>query len=393
MTTGLETQLMDHLNHLCVEIGPRPLGSRENQSAADYIERVFETSGLEVEAQKFPCPLWKEISTQLEASGERLAAMANTFSPPCDVTAPAVALGTVAELEAVELTGRIGVLYGELTKNHGIGARSAAYFPEHAQKIVRLLEEKQPVALVTVHQRPGCLERLLRDWEFSIPSATVPTEVGLALLHHSDRPLHLRIESQRTAGHFCNVVARRAGRRPERVTLLAHFDTQADTPGATDNGSGVAVLLALGEVLAQRDLEVGLEWIAMNGEECGGVGGAEYLRRRAGELGQMLAVINVDGVGQRLAPTSVTVMGDSEALEERVRQVHERYPTVVWSTPWYESDHSAFLWRGVPCVPFTSAGAVDVIHLPSDTVEWISPARLAEVVTFIADVVASLQEV
>jgi len=186
---------MKHLERLCVGIGPRPVGSKGNQAAADYIRRAFEATGLEVEMQEFLCPLWEKIETQLEVGGEKLPAFANTWSPSCDVVAPAVALGTVAELEAAELADRVGVLYGDLTKGHGIGPRSAFYFPEEHQKIVRLLEEKGPAALLAVNPQVGNLERLICDWEFPIPSVTVPAEAGLTLLRHSDRPLHLRIES------------------------------------------------------------------------------------------------------------------------------------------------------------------------------------------------------
>ena len=120
----VETAAMKHLEHLCVEIGPRPVGSKENQAAADYIRRAFEAIGLEVEMQEFLCPLWEEIETQLEVGGEKLPAFANTWSPSCDVVATAVALGTVAELEAAELADRVGVLYGDLTTRTSPGAAS-----------------------------------------------------------------------------------------------------------------------------------------------------------------------------------------------------------------------------------------------------------------------------
>jgi len=207
-------RLMKHLEHLCIEIGPRPVGSKGNQAAADYIRGVFEANGLEVEAQVFPCPAWEEEETRLELDGGRLDAAANAFSPPCDVTAPAVVVGTEAELETAELAGRIGILYGDLTKGSGFSARRAAYFPERDQKVIRMLEEKKPAALITIHSKTGYFERLIRDWEFPIPSATVPAEVGLTLLRHLDQTLHLKIDSHQSVGQFCNVVATRPEQAP-----------------------------------------------------------------------------------------------------------------------------------------------------------------------------------
>jgi aminopeptidase YwaD len=389
---NVETAAMKHLEHLCVGIGPRPVGSGGNQAAADYIRNVFEASGLEVEAQQFPCPAWEEEETRLELDGHRLDAAANAFSPPCDVTAPAVVVGTEAELEAAQLAGRIGIMCGDLTKGNGFSARRAVYFPERDQKVMRVLEEKKPTALITIHSKTGCFERLIRDWEFPIPSATVPAEVGLTLLRHLDQTLRLKIDSHQSAGHFCNVVATRAGTGPERIMLLAHFDTMHDTPGAIDNGSGVAVLLALAESLARSDPLIGLEWLAVNGEETGGLGDAEYLHRRESELEHLLTVINVDGVGQQLGANSITMLGASRPFEDQVRKVHQRYPGVVWVDPWYESDHSAFFWRGVPCIALSSVGVANVGHLPADTATWISPAKLDEIVSLITDVVESLRD-
>lgn len=382
---------MQHLEHLCAEIGPRPVGSAANHAAADHIEAVFRAAGLEVERQDFPCPDWIEEDTLLQMDGQRLEAAANAFSPPCDVAAPAVAVGTLTELEAADLAGQIGVLYGDLTKGTGLSCRHAFYFPERDGQIMDLLEEKAPAAVVTVHSKIGSLERLLRDWEFPIASVTVPAEVGLALLRPSQPTVRLRINSHRSPAQACNIVARKAGSGPERAVVLAHLDTAHDTPGAIDNASGVAVLLALADLLAADDLSVGLEWIAMNGEESGGLGDAEYLRRQKDSLGQVLAVINVDGVGGRVGANSLTVMGTSQALQERVSALHERYPGVVWVDPWYESDHSAFLARGVPCIPLSSVGVANLNHLPADTVEWVSPAKLGEVVSLVAELVQSLQ--
>jgi aminopeptidase YwaD len=389
-----------HLEHLCQEIGPRPVGSRGNLAAVEYIQRALQDCGLDVSLQEFPCPLWEEIETHLALSGRHLKAgrpsdaivTANAFSPPCDVTAATVALGTVTELEEADLTGRIGLLYGELTKGTGIGARNAVYFPEHHQRIVELLEQKRPAALITIHAKIGSLERLIRDPEFTIPSATVPTEVGLTLLRNGDQPFHLTIDTRASPAQFSNVVAARAGGRPGRIALLAHFDTINSSPGAVDNGSGVAVLLALAEALSRRDLPLSLEWILVNGEENGGLGDAAYLRERGDTLDQMLVVINLDGVGQQVGANTITVTGASQPFQDRVRDVHRRYPGVVWSDPWYESDHSAFLWRGVPCVPFTSIGVANIDHLPADNLAWISPAKLGEVASLVAELIQVLQD-
>jgi aminopeptidase YwaD len=258
--------------------------------------------------------------------------------------------------------------------------------------MIGLLEQKMPAALITIHSKVSSLERLIRDPSFTIPSATVPAEVGLALLQRTGRSLHLKIDSHQAPSQFANVLASRAGHRPERIVLLAHFDTTSNTPGAVDNASGVAVLLALAEAFSHRDLPVSLEWILVNGEENGGLGDAAYLREREDTLDQILAVINLDGVGQRVGANTITVMGASQPFQAQVRDLHRRYPGVVWAEPWYESDHGAFLWQGVPCVPFTSVGVANIGHLPADNVGWISPTKLNEVASLVTEVIEVLQD-
>ena len=165
----IESEALQHLEQLCVEIGPRPVGSRGNQLAADYIQRAFAASGLAVEVQEFPCPLWEDRGARLEVDGRAVSAVANWFSPPCDASGPCVAAGTIAELEAADLAGQIAVLHGDLTKGTGLSVKGAVYYPEHDQTIIRLLEEKRPIALITVNQKTGSAEPLIRDWQFPIP--------------------------------------------------------------------------------------------------------------------------------------------------------------------------------------------------------------------------------
>ena len=170
----METRTLQHVKYLCDEIGARPLGSAANRAAEAYVELVLRKAGLKVERQDFPCPDWVDENTVLELDGQRLLAAANAFSLPCDVAAPAVAAGTLGELESAALTGRIAILYGDLTKGHGLSCRRAYYFPERDGQIMDTLVGKAPVAVLTVHNTIGAVARLLRDWEFPIPSANQP---------------------------------------------------------------------------------------------------------------------------------------------------------------------------------------------------------------------------
>jgi hypothetical protein len=74
------------------------------------------------------------------------------------------------------------------------------------------------------------------------------------------------------SGSFANIVASRPGARPDlpRVLIGAHYDTVADTPGADDNASGIAVLLEAARLLASQSLKATVEFVAFSLEELQG---------------------------------------------------------------------------------------------------------------------------
>jgi Zn-dependent M28 family amino/carboxypeptidase len=93
---------------------------------------------------------------------------------------------------------------------------------------------------------------------------------------------------------FRNVIATRPGlSNPEkRVVVLAHFDTVADTPGADDNASGVALLLELAQVLQPFRFERTIHLIGVNleenqkeGDSESGTRGSQALAKHVRELG------------------------------------------------------------------------------------------------------------
>ena len=383
-------RLAAHLNQL-VALGPRPGGSAANAAAADYVASVFQSAGLAVERQAFDSPAWEELATQLELDGQALPAVANGHSPSCDVAAPGVALGTLAELEAADLAGKIGLLWGELAADP-LSAKSWFLIGEREQPLIALLEAKQPAALITIQPRLGELERLINDPDFRLPSVTVPPRTGLALLRAAHPALRLRIASRGGPGQAWNVVGRRAGTGRARLAFCAHYDTAHGTPGALDNAGGVAVLLALAEAMAARAPALGLEFIAFGNEDSVPEGTAPYMAAHEGELGELLALCNFDGAGHVLDVDTVAVMSPSPAFQALVEEVGAHHPHLAWTEPWPESNHSAFAWRGVPSLAFTSRAARYLAHLGDDTAEWVSPERLAGLVRFSLDLAGALAD-
>lgn len=371
---------------MAVDIGTRPNGSPGNHAAADYIQAVYRGCGLEVELQPFSCPDWQVHHTEVLLEETSLLAAANAFSPACEVAAPTVAAGTLAELESASIEGRIVILYGDLTRAP-LSPKSWFLKDEREDRIIALLEQRRPAAILTVQTRAGKLERLIEDWEFAIPSATVPARDGLRLLQSLGATVKLRIASERTPGNAANVVGRLPGKRAEQIVLCAHYDTKIDTPGAGDNAGGVAVLLTLAQMLSQRAPERTLEFVAFTGEEYLPIGDDEYVRRRGETFAQITLAMNFDGLGQMLSANSIASFNCAPTLEQALHELTNAYPGVVWVEPWPQSNHSTFTRRGVPALAFTRQGGFANEHLRSDTIEWISSERLTEVTSLAQTIV------
>jgi hypothetical protein len=80
--------------------------------------------------------------------------------------------------------------------------------------------------------------------------------------------LRTRRDSYDMQGQAChNIEAEIAGARPEILVIGAHYDSVFGSPGANDNGTGVAATLALAQRFAGRKPEHTLRFVAFVNEE------------------------------------------------------------------------------------------------------------------------------
>lgn len=105
-----------------------------------------------------------------------------------------------------------------------------------------------------------------------------------------------RAELGRTA-HVSNIIAALRGRRPEAIGLVSHYDSAPESPGAADDGMGVAVSLEAARVLAARsDRQWTTLVLVTDGEESGLMGAAGLVTDRD-VTSTLQAYINVEAAG------------------------------------------------------------------------------------------------
>jgi hypothetical protein len=115
--------------------------------------------------------------------------------------------------------------------------------------------------------------------------------------------LHPRRDSYELRGQAChNIEAEISGTRREIVLIGAHYDSVFSSPGANDNGSGVAAMLALARRFAGRKTERTLRFVAFVNEEppyflSGEMGSLVYARRCKERGDKISAMISLETIG------------------------------------------------------------------------------------------------
>ena len=115
--------------------------------------------------------------------------------------------------------------------------------------------------------------------------------------------LHPRRDSYELQGQAChNIDAEIRGASPQIVLIGAHYDSVFGAPGANDNGSGVAALLALARRFAQRSTSCTLRFVAFVNEEppyfqTKQMGSFVYAGRCKARGDQIAAMISLETIG------------------------------------------------------------------------------------------------
>jgi Peptidase family M28 len=115
--------------------------------------------------------------------------------------------------------------------------------------------------------------------------------------------LQPRRDSYEIDGLAChNIEAEIRGTRPEIVVIGAHYDSVLGSPGANDNGSGAAALLALARRFAGKPAGQTLRFVAFVNEEppyfqTEQMGSLVYARRCKARGDQIAAMISLETIG------------------------------------------------------------------------------------------------
>lgn len=379
------------------DFGERPLGTEANQQMVEFLRSASERMGYEVQSLPFKCVRWSGGPSYVDRGGTRVEVFPGPFSRPFDKLCDAVAVSTTSQLKRTRCEDRILFLRGEIAKEPLMPPGHPFYSPDAHKEIYALLDERRPAAVLAItgrHPSNG-LEPfpLFDDPSFRIPTAYMGEPEVEAILAAKGK-IRLKIDSKTfpATGEQIVAIKRAAGESKGKIVLFAHMDSAYGTPGVLANATGLAVLLRAMVHLKDYAGPYDLEFIPFNGEDSPMVKGqVAYLEQFGGEMDDVRLAINVDGVGARDSKTAVSAYNLEPERQSWLDAGLGKYGRIERGPEWVESDHSIFVFRGVPCLALTSSTlrehVMAVSHTPRDTLEEVDLSLLVEAADFIANLV------
>ncbi len=224
---------------------------------------------------------------------------------------------------------------------------------------------------------------------------------------------------------WCEV---RGSTSPERIIVVgAHYDSYADSPGADDNGSGVAAVLALAERLAKAAPKKTLRFCLFadeeppqfQTEEMGSLVFARWCQEKGESIDAMISIETIgwyrDEPNSQKYPRPLNLAYPNEGnFIGLVSDVRSRallrdvigtfrsttafpseggaLPAALPGISW--SDHWAFWQTGVPALMVTDTAPFRYphYHTPEDTPDKIDTDRMARVVVGLERVLRHLAD-
>lgn len=230
------------------------------------------------------------------------------------------------------------------------------------------------------------------------------------------------------SGKVCeNIEAEVRGtdRREDILVIGAHYDSVKGSPGANDNGTGIAAMLALARQFAQSPVSRTLRFVAFANEEppffqTPNMGSRVYAQRSRQQNERIILMLSLETIGyyteapntQRyppplslIYPSKGNFIGFVSNLANRnwVQQAvgsfrqHTQFPSegaalFEWLPGVGWSDHWAFWQEGFPALMVTDTALFrdPNYHTSNDTPDHIHFDHLARVVTGLQHVIRDL---
>ncbi|MFH1998533.1 MAG: M28 family peptidase [Planctomycetota bacterium] len=191
-----------------------------------------------------------------------------------------------------------------------------------------------------------------------------------------------------------------SGPSDEIYVVCAHYDSVSGSPGADDNGSGTAAVLALAKVFSAYNFDVNIRFVCFDGEEQGLLGSYEYAEEAYNNGDNIIGTLNADMIGFALSSydeTHIKVYNDtaSQWLVNFTDGVADTYSSyldldVLPSGYTYGSDHNSFWDFNYHALFYHEYNFNDYYHSSQDLISHMNIPYFARCTQLIAATLAEL---
>ena len=403
------SQIRNHLNTLCLEIGERWASSEGERRATEYVEGRFAEWGLTAARRdEFPLQTWECVSAAAEVvqTGMKLDLVPFHFCPEVRLEAPItdVGYGTPYELDVARpsLAGTAAVVnlaYEPFTPPRPLPDRLRDL--AHCGATAAMVVETKSGRRMEFHN--GTDWRDEQPQQLPLPTVTTSREHGAELRRQAAQghTLRLTVDSRFYTGTGLNVVAELEGEAwPEQTLVLGgHHDTVRGTPGGNDNATGICVALEAARVLTELKRELGqgpgctIRFATWSAEEQGFQGSRAFVDKYYGGAGKVAPrlALNLDELATGTIKGLVLAFPHLRKLiQTTMDKLADGYQCQVMSQLDASSDHFPFLRQGFDaahCWRWRFHGRhpdADFHHEAGDTIDKVRPRELQEYVAFLA---------
>jgi aminopeptidase YwaD len=350
-------RLARDLHVLARDIGVRLAGTRGERDAAEFVIRRARDTGADVWEEPFGVQARVVSEEQLE-----VLIGGSWRSYPCSLFSSTP--GTDGEWRSAELATVTPTDYQRDDLGH-LRGKAVIHLGCHiaSRDSYQRLMTAGPAFLLMVDTRyPGATP--LADGMFpeytsaigAVPTLNVAHQDAWSWVEHGASAARCRVVGGMVPAASQNVVVDLPGTdlAHEILYASAHHDTQAGSPGADDNASGVVGVLELARLLQAGTRRRTIRLVSFGAEEQLSVGSAVYVRTHRAEVSQRGQLMyNLDSFGSHLGWLQLYVNAHPDfeaALRSPFRAAGLYYQTITAVVPY--ADH----------FPFVAAGVAGVFH-------------------------------
>jgi len=186
-----------------------------------------------------------------------------------------------------------------------------------------------------------------------------------------------------------NIVATIPGETQSQFILTAHYDTIDVSPGADDDGSGIASILMIAELLNSFEFYQTIKFIIFSGEEIGLLGSTHYAQNAYDSNVDIIGVLSLDKIGYAVTHDDGNKVRhhanqQSQWMIEISKDIISKYHSligleVIGRSFDPSSDHQAFVNHGFYGSNLVEEALNPMYHTSEDIIEYINFSYLSKI--------------